>query len=127
MTNENMYDRSLRSRNARSFALACLAVLAAPALAAAAPGGSKSRLDLREGWQVQTSSKVSSSGATIAGPGFKPEGWYPAIVPSTVVGTQVASGEFKDPFRGMNLRKIPGTNYPIGLNSYNNLPMPKDS
>ena len=38
----------------------------------------------------------------------------------------MASGEFKDPYFGINLRKIPGTGYPIGEN-FSNLPMPTDS
>ena len=58
---------------------------------------------------------------------FRHEGWYRATVPATVLAAQVASGEFKDPYFGMDLRKIPGMTYPIGLNSFSNLPMDKDS
>lgn len=58
---------------------------------------------------------------------FRHEGWYRATVPATVLAAQVASGEFKDPYFGMDLRRIPGMTYPIGLNSFSNLPMDKDS
>ena len=37
-----------------------------------------------------------------------------ATVPSTVVGTLVDDGVFKDPFFGMNLRSLPGMTYKIG-------------
>jgi exo-1,4-beta-D-glucosaminidase len=43
-----------------------------------------------------------------------PGGWIDAVVPGTVLGSQVTDGIFPDPFFGMNLRKIPGTDYPIG-------------
>jgi exo-1,4-beta-D-glucosaminidase len=43
-----------------------------------------------------------------------------------VVAALVADGTYPDPDFGMNLRKIPGTTYPIGAN-FANLPMPKSS
>jgi exo-1,4-beta-D-glucosaminidase len=99
------------------------AMLAAPPSWAAAPA----RLGLREGWALQTSKKVAAGGEAVSSPGFRTDGWYRTTVPATVVAAQVAAGEFKDPYRGMNLRQIPGTSYPIGLNSFSNLPMPSDS
>jgi exo-1,4-beta-D-glucosaminidase len=59
-------------------------------------------------------------------PDFQPAGWHATTVPSTVVAALVADGTYPDPDYGMNLRKIPGTTYPIGKN-FANLPMPKDS
>ena len=47
-------------------------------------------------------------------------------MPSTVLAAQVAAGEIKQPYYAINLRKIPGANYPIGQN-FSNLPMPEDS
>ena len=46
--------------------------------------------------------------------------------PPTVLAAQVAAGEFKDPYYSDNLRKIPGTTYPVGEN-FSNLPMAADS
>lgn len=43
-----------------------------------------------------------------------------------MVAALVADGTYPDPDFGMNLRKIPGTGYPVGAN-FANLPMPKDS
>jgi exo-1,4-beta-D-glucosaminidase len=84
-------------------------------------------IELDRGWDVQSSRKVTEGGEILSSPAFQPKGWYKAAVPSTVVGAQVAAGEFPDPYFGMNLRQLPGMTYPIGYNSFNNLPMDKDS
>lgn len=47
-------------------------------------------------------------------------------MPSTVLAAQVADGEFPDPYFASNLRKIPGTDYPIGK-IFSRLPMPANS
>jgi exo-1,4-beta-D-glucosaminidase len=81
---------------------------------------------LRDGWNLQSACKVTPSGDEISTTAFHPEGWYAVTVPATVLAAQVAAGEVKDPYYGMNLRKIPGESYPIGRN-FANLPMPEDS
>jgi exo-1,4-beta-D-glucosaminidase len=58
--------------------------------------------------------------------GFATDAWLKASVPSTVLAAQVAAGVLPDPNFGDNLRKIPGTSYPVGHN-FANLPMPSDS
>jgi exo-1,4-beta-D-glucosaminidase len=83
-------------------------------------------IKLQEGWTLQSSCKVAQQGEVISTTAFNPIGWYPATVPSTVLAAQVAAGQFKDPYFGENLRKIPGTDYPVGKN-FAELPMPKDS
>jgi exo-1,4-beta-D-glucosaminidase len=89
--------------------------------------GEVSKVPLHEGWRLQSSRKVSDTGEAISLPAYSTNGWYSITVPTTVVAAQVASGEFKDPYFGMNLRDLPGMTYPIGLNSFSNLPMEKDS
>ncbi len=84
-------------------------------------------LKLQSGWRVQSSMKIGADGSAISSPGFHTDGWYKANVPSTVLAIQVANGEFPDPNFGMNLRQLPGMTYPIGLNSFNLLPMSKAS
>lgn len=84
------------------------------------------RTELHDGWTLQSSCKAKQSGEVIASAEFKPTGWYPATVPSTVLAAEVAAGKFKDPYFGNNLRGIPGTNYPIGEN-FAEMPMPKAS
>ncbi len=81
---------------------------------------------LHDHWSVQSACKTQADGASISTVEFKPESWYAAKVPATVLAVQVASGEIKDPYYGTNLRNIPGTTYPIGDN-FSNLPMSPDS
>jgi len=87
---------------------------------------SASETALHEGWNLQSACKLSAGGETISTATFHPEGWIAASIPSTVLAAQVAAGEYKDPYFGMNLRKIPGGNYPLG-EDFENLPMPQDS
>jgi exo-1,4-beta-D-glucosaminidase len=83
-------------------------------------------LALREGWSLQSGCKMQAQGEAISKSGFETTGWRAVTVPSTVLAAQVADGEFKDPYYGDNLRKIPGTTYPVGEN-FSNLPMAADS
>ena len=81
---------------------------------------------LRQGWSIQSSAEVRERGEILSQHVFQPKNWYPAAVPSTVVGTLVENKVYPDPFVGMNLRLIPGCSYPIGAN-FSLLPMPEDS
>jgi exo-1,4-beta-D-glucosaminidase len=93
-------------------------LLIAGALAAA----QTSTVPLDRGWQIQSGCNLKITGEEISSPKFHPEGWLATSVPSTVLGAQVNAGKFLSPFFGMNLRKIPGTDYPI-TKIYANLPM----
>jgi exo-1,4-beta-D-glucosaminidase len=84
------------------------------------------RLNLREGWQIESSCKVKDGGGAISSAAYKPAGWLRATVPTTVLAAQVAAGMFKNPYFGMNLRNIPGANYPINK-MFAEQPMPEDS
>ncbi len=103
------------------FALA----VAAPAQTSAQAAPSQT-LPLREGWTLQSSTKVAGTGETISSASFQTVDWIKADVPTTVVAAQVKSGSLPDPFYGMNLRQYPGVSYPIGFN-FSNIPMPPDS
>lgn len=98
-----------------------LALLLAPAALSASPAA-----QLHQGWRLQSACKIQSNGATISAPGFSTDGWIATSVPSTVVAAQVAAGILPNPYFGMNLRKIPSADYPIGFN-FANLAMPADS
>ncbi|MFI5127680.1 MAG: glycosyl hydrolase family 2, partial [Candidatus Acidiferrales bacterium] len=109
----------------------CVAAIAfaafAPSLALAQASETPSaRVPLRADWRLQSSCQISATGAQISALGFQTTGWHSTRVPSTVVAALVADGTYPDPDFGMNLRRIPGTTYPIGAN-FANLPMPKDS
>src|ERR1041385_3337302 len=89
-------------------------------------GLAAAKLFLRKRWIIQSSAKVKETGNSISQRQFQPTNWYPATVPSTVVGTLVDDKVYPDPFVGMNLRLIPGCTYPIGAN-FSLRPMPEDS
>jgi exo-1,4-beta-D-glucosaminidase len=81
---------------------------------------------LADGWEIQSSAKISAGGETISTAEFRPADWFKARVPSTVVGCLVEDKVYPDPFFGMNFRSLPGMSYPIGAN-FSNQPMPAKS
>jgi exo-1,4-beta-D-glucosaminidase len=111
---------------ARSHPLAGLLAAAAWSLAPSASADPGSRIPLTSDWSLQSSAKLTDKGDGLSRPGFPAEGWHRVTVPNTVVGALVETGVYPDPYFGMNLRKIPGTTYPIG-ERFTNLPMPADS
>ena len=86
----------------------------------------RQRIALHDGWTLQSSCKVSASGAQISTVGFHTDSWHEITVPSTVLAALVADKTYPDPYFGMNLRLIPGTTYPIGKN-FSEMALPKDS
>jgi exo-1,4-beta-D-glucosaminidase len=88
--------------------------------------GNGARIDLENGWLIQSSAKVTEKGDTISTTRFQPHDWYPSSVPSTVLSALVDAKVYPDPYFGMNLRAIPGTTYDIGQN-FSNRPTPPDS
>jgi exo-1,4-beta-D-glucosaminidase len=109
-------------------AFSVFAVLVALAGSGVVRAGSEvgSRFPLKDGWAIQSSSRVREKGETVSTTSFKPDGWHTTSVPSTVVAALVADKTYPDPYFGMNLRSIPGTGYPIG-GLFSILPMPEDS
>lgn len=88
--------------------------------------GSEQKIALRDGWSLQTSSKVQAKGEVISTPKFLAKGWHPVTVPTTVVAALAKEKALPDPFFGMNLRNYPGMNYPIGAN-FSRIAMATDS
>ena len=84
------------------------------------------RLELAEGWAIQSAARVSEGGGVVSTTQFQPSNWYPTAVPSTIFAALIANDVYPDPYFGMNLRKVAGTSYPIGKN-FSNQPMPEDS
>ena len=83
---------------------------------------------LDRGWRIQSSCQAQEGGEVISATSFTPHNWYPATVPGTVVSNLVADkvSDYPDPYVGMNLRKMPGMDYPIG-GEFANLPMAESS
>ncbi len=110
-----------------AFAFASLPAVARPPRREARPRGGEARLVLSHGWALASSANVPSGGAEISRQGFETRGWYPALkMPGTVLATLVRDRIYPNPDFGTNLRKVPGTTYPIGGN-FANLPMPGGS
>ncbi|HZR33543.1 MAG TPA: glycosyl hydrolase family 2 [Terriglobales bacterium] len=84
------------------------------------------KLPLAQGWMIQSSAKTKESGEVLSTTRYRPKGWYPAAVPTTIIAALVKNNVYPDPYFGKNLRSIPGTTYPIGKN-FSNLPMPANS
>ena len=94
--------------------------------AAAAQDAYGGYLELKSGWSLQSSAKVSGNGATFSQPGYSAQSWYTTTVPTTVVGALVDSRVYPDPNFGDNLRRYPGMSYKLGEN-FSNEDMAKDS
>jgi exo-1,4-beta-D-glucosaminidase len=88
--------------------------------------GAQSLRSLNTGWKLQSGCVAKVSGELISSRNYLPEGWINAVIPGTVLGSQIEAGLFPDPFFGMNLRQIPGTDYPIGK-IFGYLPMSNSS
>jgi exo-1,4-beta-D-glucosaminidase len=84
------------------------------------------QITLRDGWEVQSSSEVKGDGDKVSTEAFDTKNWYKTSAPKTVFAVLVENGVYKDPYFGMNLRAIPGIEYPIG-GQFANLDMPADS
>jgi exo-1,4-beta-D-glucosaminidase len=69
--------------------------------------GFERTITLGDLWNIQSSEKAKAAGEEISQPGFKIESWYPAVVPSTVLGTLVQNNVYRDIFMGRNLEKVP--------------------
>ena len=104
------------------FSLMACALLPAASASPAAP----TKLLLHQNWLIQSSCQAHVTGDQVSVPSFHPQGWHPAQVPTTVLAALVADKTFPDPFFGANLRRIPGTSYPVGSN-FSHDPMPEDS
>src|SRR5690554_355158 len=64
-------------------------------------------ITLSDNWKIQSSESISEKGPVISTAMLDTDTWIPAKVPSTVLGTLVANGIYKDPYFGENLKEIP--------------------
>ena len=85
-----------------------------------------STIPLRDDWRLQSGCSVTAEGGAISLSGFNADPWLRTSVPSTVLSAQVAAKAVQNPYYGDNLRKLAGTDYPVGQN-FSLLPMSKDS
>jgi len=62
---------------------------------------------LNDLWYIQSSERVKAGGEELSQPGVRIENWYPALVPSTILGTLVQNSIYTDIFHGKNLASVP--------------------
>ena len=68
---------------------------------------SNSNIVLRDGWQMQSATKVAGTGDVISQPGYGVGDWYTVSVPTTIIAGLLANKHYDfDPFYGMNFEKL---------------------
>jgi len=74
----------------------------------AAFGAQPDQVPVASGWELQDAAKVAKTGAgagaVISQVKYKTAGWYPAVVPGTVLTTLVKNGIYPEPLYGENNR-----------------------
>lgn len=82
----------------------------------------QARIKLSGEWVIKSSIQVKDGGEIISTDKYKPEAWYPAKVPTTVLNALVKDGVYPDPWIGLNNYKIPDVsdefNQKYGLAKY---------
>jgi len=81
---------------------------------------------LHDGWSIQSARLAPEPGEVISTVQYKPRNWYSASCPTTVLAALVALRVYPDPYPGMNLRSLPGMQYPVG-EGYSLIQMPPES
>ena len=73
--------------------------------------------EFNTGWQCLPAAKTGADGLALSRPSYILAGWAPAVVPGTVLTTQLANKQVPDPFYGMNNKHIPDI-YTTGRDYY---------
>jgi exo-1,4-beta-D-glucosaminidase len=112
--------------NRFKFGLFAITVWAAQLIPGISVARGQQEISLQTGWTVQSSAKIAEAPEKISLAGYNTSDWYKASAPETVFAVLVENGVYKDPYFGMNLRSVPGVEYPIG-GQFANLDMPANS
>ncbi len=75
------------------------------------------KYELNTGWKCSPVGNVREQGERISSVDYTLINWEPAVVPGTVLTTQLANEKIPDPFIGMNNKKIPDI-YDTGSDYY---------
>ncbi len=78
---------------------------------------SQNRYELNSGWKCMPSTKIKDTGLRISDLSYSISKWQNAVVPGTVLTTQLVNKEIPDPFYGMNNELIPDI-YKTGRDYY---------
>jgi len=118
--------RELRSNLQDTSGCPCWAALLIALLIPNVARGESPKLLLHRDWSIQSSCEAKGDGKEISTTGFSTRGWHSAEVPTTVVAALVADKTYPDPYYGMNLKSLPGMNYPT-TEFFANQPIPEGS
>jgi Exo-beta-D-glucosaminidase Ig-fold domain/Glycosyl hydrolases family 2/Glycosyl hydrolases family 2, sugar binding domain/Glycosyl hydrolases family 2, TIM barrel domain len=91
----------------RFWALVCVigsGMMISDSTVLAADGALPAPMTIVSGWQLQDAAKVPEAGGAIATERYKPQGWYNATVPGTVLTSLVNDGVYPEPLYGENNR-----------------------
>lgn len=80
-------------------------------------GQAQNRYELRSDWKCMPSTQTKDTGDKISQTSYSLSKWKKAVVPGTVLTTQLENGDIPDPFYGMNNEKIPDI-YDVGRDYY---------
>src|SRR5512146_572302 len=103
-------DKALRKRIERSLLLTLARKSAVPIIGLAAASAAVAaptpppKVILQTGWQLQDAAKATQAGTEVSSSRFKPNGWYVATVPGTVLTTLVNNHVYPEPLYGENNR-----------------------
>lgn len=64
-------------------------------------------------WFIQSSARLKARAEVLSKPGVMMDRWYPAQVPSTVLGTLVENNVYEDVFFGKNLENIKADDFKV--------------
>jgi exo-1,4-beta-D-glucosaminidase len=88
--------------------LSCLIIAVVQTLTIMGQINPYGKILLQDNWTIQSSALIKEDGKVLSGQAFQPENWYPAKVPSTVLGTLVENKVYPDPYFGTNIESLPG-------------------
>ena len=64
------------------------------------------KLNLTDDWKIQQSTKVKESGKDLTSGSLPLESWYPAKIPTTVMGVLIEAGLYPDIMVGTNMKTV---------------------
>ncbi|MEV4020634.1 fibronectin type III domain-containing protein [Nonomuraea angiospora] len=102
-----------RSRLILILLSACALLLNAAAVALPASAQAVPATTALTGYKIQSSAKVSDSGAAISTPGYAATGWYPVGPRSTVLAGLLQNNVYPDPFYSTNMQSIPTADFDV--------------
>ncbi|MFL6303344.1 MAG: glycosyl hydrolase 2 galactose-binding domain-containing protein [Candidatus Sulfotelmatobacter sp.] len=108
------------SRPFQTTAAQSLFMVVALAFAAHAQGKlEKVAVNLHNNWFVQSSAKVTDTGAVISAPGYSHAGWLQTNIPATPLGAEFDNNLVPSPYVDENAAQIAGTCYDVTTNYAN--------